>query len=75
VHRVRKYKPGKEVAHRVLLPVDEVVGRLDAQRVGLDGRAGVGRRTQPHNVRVDLNQPVKGVAGAVLQRNFDAHTR
>jgi hypothetical protein len=23
----------------VLLPVDEVVGRLDPQRVGLDGRA------------------------------------
>ena len=59
----------------VLLPVDEVVGRVDPQRVGLDGRARVGRRAQPHDVRIHLNQPVKGVAGAVLQRDLDTHNR
>ena len=74
-HGLRKHQPGQEVAHRVLLPVDEVVGRLDPQRVGLDGGAGVRRRAQPHDVRIYLDQLVKGVAGAVLQRNFDAHNR
>ena len=33
-----KGQPADEVAHRVLLPVDEVVGRLDPQGVGLDRR-------------------------------------
>ncbi len=74
-HGIRKHQPRKEVAHRVLLPVDEVRVRLDAQRVGLDGRAAVGRRAQPHDVRIHPDQPIKGVAGAVLQRNFDAHNR
>ncbi len=33
---VRKDQPGKEVAEGVLLPVDEVVGGFDHERVGLD---------------------------------------
>ena len=37
--RIREGQSADEVADRVLLPVDEVVGRLDPQRVGLDRRA------------------------------------
>ncbi len=70
-----KRQPVDEVAHGILLPVDEVVGRLDPQRIGLDRRARVGRRTQPHDVREYPDRPVKGVAGAMLQRNFDGHNR
>ena len=73
--RIREDQPADEVAERVLLPVDEVVGRLDPQRVGLDRRPRVRRRAQPHDVRENLDRPVKGVAGAVLQRNFDGHNR
>ncbi len=72
---IREDQPGKEIADRVLLPVDEVIVGFDAQRVGLDGCSGVGRRAQPHDVRKHPDRPVKGVAGAVLQRNFDAHNR
>ncbi len=72
---IRKHQAGKEIPHGVLLPVDEVLGRLDAQRIGLDGSAAVGRRAQSHHVRIHRDQPVKGVAGAVLQRHFDAHNR
>ncbi|CFS53890.1 Uncharacterised protein [Mycobacterium tuberculosis] len=43
-HGIRKDQPRQKVAQRVLLPVDEVVGGLDAQRVGFDGGAGVRRR-------------------------------
>ena len=71
----RKDQPGQEVAERVLLPVDEVVGRFDLQRVRLDRRAGVRRRPQPDDVRVHLHQTVEGVAGAMLQRHFDSHRR
>ena len=72
-HGVREHQTRKEIAHRVLLPVDEVLFGLDAQRVGVQRRAAMGRRAQPHDVRIHPDRPVKGVAGAVLQRDFDAH--
>ncbi len=72
---IRKHQARKEIAHRVLLPVDEVLVRLDAQRVGIERRAAMRRRTQPHDMRVHPDRPVKGVAGAVLQRDFDAHDK
>ena len=72
---VGKDQAGQEVAERVLLPVDEVVGRFDLQRVGLDRGARVRRRTQPDDVRMDLYQSVERVAGAMLQRHLDTHRR
>ncbi|GLD03046.1 hypothetical protein Mkiyose1088_49120 [Mycobacterium kiyosense] len=71
----REDQPRQEVAQRVLLPVDEVLGRFDPQRIRLDRGARMRRRTQPHDVRIHLDQLVKGVTGAVLQCNFDAHNR
>ena len=70
-----EHQPGEEVPHGVLLPVDEVLSRLDTQGVRLDGCAAVGSRAQSHHVRVDPHQAVKGVAGPMLQRHFDAHNR
>ena len=72
---VRKNEPGKEIAEGILLPVDEVVGGLDGQRVSLDRRARVWRRAQPDDVRMHLHQPIERVAGAMLQRHFDAHRK
>ena len=69
----REDQPGHEVAEGVLLPVDEVIGRFDLQRVSLDRCARVRRRTQPDDVRIDLYESVECVAGAVLQRHLDTH--
>ena len=42
---------GEVVALRILLPVDEVTGGLDVQRVGEDRRAAVGRGAQANDLR------------------------
>ena len=70
---VREHQAGQEIAERVLLPVDEVIGRLDLQRIGLDRGARVRRGAQPNDVGIHLHQPIERVAGAMLQRHLDAH--
>ena len=65
---------GQEVAEGVLLPVDEVIGRFDVHRVGLDRSAAVWGRPQPHHMRMHLHQPIERVASAMLQRHLDAHS-
>ncbi len=72
---VGKDQAGQKVSEGILLPVDEVVGRLDLQRVSLDGGAGVRSRAQPHHVRMYLDESVEGVAGAVLDPDSDSHSR
>ncbi len=69
----REHQAGQEVAERVLLPVDEVVGWFDLERVGLDRGTRVRRGTQPDDVWKDLHQSVERVAGAMLQRHLDTH--
>ena len=49
--RFRKRDPGEEVALRILLPVDEVLRRLEAERVAGHRRTAVRRRAQPDDVR------------------------
>ena len=63
------------VAEGILLPVDEVVGRRDRQRVGLDGGPGVRRWTQPDDVRPDRDRPVEPVGRAVLERDLHRYCR
>ncbi len=43
-----KYEPGQIVGERVLLPVDEVPRRFDAQGITEDGGTAMGRRSQTH---------------------------
>ena len=50
VGRLGEHEAGQVVAERVLLPVDEMLGGRDRQRVGEDGSATVGRRPQAHDV-------------------------
>ena len=61
------------VALRVLLPIDEMLRRLDGERVGHDGRAGVRRRTQPHDLRPERHGLVVSVGRSMMQRDLDAH--
>ena len=64
---------GEVVAVGVLLPVEEVVGRVDAQRVAADGGAAMRRRSQPDDVRRQGHAPVVGVARPVVDGDLDAH--
>jgi hypothetical protein len=61
------------VAEGVLLPVEEVAGRLDLERIAEDGRAAVGRRAQAHLVRPQADRAVEAVAGLVVERDADGH--
>ena len=71
--RIGEHQAGQEIAERVLLPVHEVVGRFDRQRVGLDRRPGVRRRSQSDHMRVHRHESVEVVAGPMFQRHLDAH--
>ena len=61
------------VGERVLLPIDEVLRRLDAQRIAQDARAAMRRRAQPHDLRRERDAPVVAVVRDVVQRDMDGH--
>ena len=71
----RKDQPGEEVPEGVLLPVHEVVGGLHLHRVGLDRSARMRRGPEPDHMRIDLDEAVERVAGAMLQGHLDTHNR
>ena len=50
----RKDQARQVVRLRVLLPVDEMLFRRDAQRVAEDARARMRRRPQPHDLRAEV---------------------
>jgi hypothetical protein len=68
-----EHETRKMISERILLPVDEVLGRRDRHRVGEDRRAAVRRRTQSHHVRGQCHCSVEAVGHAVLERDADAH--
>ena len=61
------------VALRILLPVEEVAGRFDAERVAGHPRAAVGRRPEPDRVRGQPHLPVEAVFGAMVEGDPDGH--
>ncbi len=48
---LREHEPREVVRLRVLLPVDEVFGGRDLERIGQDPRAAMRRRTKPDDLR------------------------
>ena len=70
---LREDQAGEVVALRVLLPVDEVLLGLDAQRVGQDMGPRVRRRPQPHDLRTQRDRPVVPVGRAMMQCDVNAH--
>ncbi len=71
---LRKHQARHPVAVRILLPVEEVLRRLDAQRVAVDGRAAMRRGPQSHLVRRHPHGPIERVERPVVQRNLDGHS-
>src|SRR5437660_702615 len=57
----------------VLLPVHEVPGRQHLERVALDRRAAMGRRTQADHLRAKTDRPIVAIAGEVVETDKDRH--
>ena len=68
-----KDQPGQVVSLRILLPVDEMLGRRDLQRIGQDGRPAMGCRTQTDDLRPQFDGSVVPVGRPMMQRDLDAH--
>jgi len=68
-----EHQPRLVVGERVLLPVDEVVGRLDALRIREHLGACVRCGAQAHHLRTEPHQAVVAVVGDVAQGNVDGH--
>ena len=71
--RFGENQPSLVVGKRVLLPVDEVPGRLDLERVRDDFAAAMRRRAQPDHLWPKVNGLVVAVMGGVGQRGVDGH--
>jgi len=72
---LREHEPGHEVAEGVLLPVDEVIARLDLEAVREDRRARVRGGPQPHHVRVNGDGSIEAIGGAMLDADVDSHAK
>ncbi|MCY1214496.1 hypothetical protein D9M72_263100 [compost metagenome] len=68
-----EHEPRLVVGERVLHPVDEVLGRLDPQRVRDHIAAAMGRGAQSHDLRAQLHQAVVCVVGDVVECGVDGH--
>jgi len=55
------------VAVRILLPIDEVFGRRDLERIARHPGAAVGGGAQPDRLRPQRDRPIIGIAGDVMQ--------
>ncbi len=65
--RLGKDVARQPVAVRVLLPIDEVIGRRDLERIARHPGAAVRRRTQPDRLGPQRDRPIVGVAGDVVE--------
>ena len=73
--RLGKNKPGEPVAVRILLPVDEVLFRVDLERVAVDGGTTMGRWPQSDDLRSQRDQAVVLVGCDVVKCDQDGHER
>ena len=71
---VRKHQAREVIRLRILLPVDEVIGRPHLQRIGEDARSAVRSRPQTYDLRTQTHHPVVAVVGYVIQGNVDGQS-
>ena len=62
---VREHQPRQPVAERILLPVDEML-RRDRERIAVDRRAAMRRRTQSDFVRRQIDRTIEAVGRLVV---------
>ncbi len=70
---VGNHDAGQVVTQRILLPVEEVLGRLDSQRVAQDPGAGMRRWPEANDLRPQRRQLSVSITGLVSQRDVDGH--
>ena len=68
---LRKHQARQVIALRILLPVDEMIGRRDIQGIGEDRGARMGGRAQAHDLRPEIDQAVVTVVGDMAQGDVD----
>jgi hypothetical protein len=68
-------QPGEVIGLGILLPVDEMVFRADAQGVTEDARARMRRGSQPNDLRPERHQPVVLVMGAMMKGDVNRHSK
>jgi hypothetical protein len=68
-----KHQSRQEIAVRVLLPINEMLLRLHAQRIRQHRRPAMRRRAQPHHLRRQGHIAVVAVTGAMVQGDMDRH--
>ena len=73
VRRLVEQQPRQPVAVRILLPVDEMLGRADLQAVGQDPGAAVGGGAQPDDMRPEIDAAIIAVSGLMVERDLDRH--
>ena len=64
---------GEPVAVRVLLPVHEMLGRRDLQRIAEDPGAAVRRRPKADDLGSEGDRAVVPIPGDMLQRDVNRH--
>ncbi len=70
-----EHQPRQPVAVRILLPVDEVVGGRDLQRIAGDLGPAMRRRPQAHHLRTEFDAAVVAVARDVVQGGDNGQDR
>ena len=68
-----KNDPGLKVAVRVLLPIDEVVGRLDLERVTQDRCPTMRCRPQPHHLRPQRGRSFVAIVSLMIECDANCH--
>ena len=69
----RKDEPREPVALRILLPVHEMIGGRDLERIAQDRRARVRRRSQANGLRAEIDRAIVFVVRDVMQCDEDRH--
>ena len=70
---VRKKDPGEMIRMRVELPVANVIGGSNVERVAEDGRAAVWGRAQLYDLGAERNGLVISIPGPVMHCNLYTH--
>ena len=72
-HWIRKRQARDIVALRILLPVDEMAGRLDAHGIRDDGRAAVRSRAQPDKLLRHGDRTFVTIVRDMGERDLNGH--